>query len=304
VGAALCMFTTIKELKDDFIEFYEREGYSESTITNHEIRLRKYILPVIGDKYIRSLTVDDVSYVKEKARKAGHSLATSTTTTVRMLLRFAENENYTVGVDWEEIDVPQYSSKPAEVQYFNKEQLQIVREAIPTTRPSGLRTRALFELLLHTGLRLSEALKLDKKDVDFQKNVINAYNTKRDEYQEVHVSDYALDWLEKYLSMRVDDDKALFYVIPKCGGGGERLCAETAKSYMKKLAKDTDLPVGHHILRRTFGTELMRLNDVDPKTAQSIMRHKDIRTTMDHYVGVAEERQKYAHEQTTQKLTN
>ena len=298
----MCMFTAVNDLFQPFLEFYKREGKSESTIINHRTRLHKYVDPVIGDYWIRRLSIDDISYVKEYVLDGGPSLPTNTTVSVRMLLQYAENEGYVVGCDWEAIDVPDYTSKPDQVQYFNKKQLRIVRSAIPTDRPSGLRTRALFELLLHTGLRLSEALKLDKNDVDFQKNVISALNSKQNEYQPVRVSDYALDWLDKYLTMRIDDNDALFYVVPKCGGGGKRLCKDTAISYMQKLSRDTDLPCGHHILRRTFGTELMRMDDIDPKTAQRIMRHKDIRTTMDHYVGVSQKREKEAHKQTTEKL--
>lgn len=297
------MFTKLNTLYEDFLSFYEREGYSESTLENHRICLYKHIDPVIGDNYLRSLTPDKISHVKKQARKAGRSIPTRATITIRMILKYAENEGYTVGVDWQEIDVPRYSSKPDDVQYFNQKQLTIIRQAIPTDRPSGLRTRALFELLLHTGLRLSEALKLDKKDVDFQKQVVTALNTKQDEYSKLNVPEYALKWLNRYLESRIDDEKALFYVQPKCGGGGQRLGKETAHSYMKKLAKDTDLPCGHHILRRTFGTNLMRIEDVDPKTAQQIMRHKDIRTTMDHYVGINNKRVQKAIDKTASKLS-
>jgi len=53
-------------------------------------------------------------------------------------------------------------------EYLTQEELIRVLDAFDITKLHGLRTRALCEILLASGMRISEALSLNKSDIDWE----------------------------------------------------------------------------------------------------------------------------------------
>jgi integrase/recombinase XerD len=82
-------------------------------------------------------------------------------------------------------------------------------EAVSSTR---LRFRALVEVLLGTGGRISEVLALNREDISWERKeakIIGKGNKERT----LFFTDRALLWLERYLSQRWDEEEALFVTI-------------------------------------------------------------------------------------------
>ncbi len=97
-----------------------------------------------------------------------------------------------------------YRRRPPYV-YSHKEIERIVREATRLRSPSGLRAltyATLFGLLAATGLRLSEALALDRDDVDLRAGVLTIRRTKFGKSRFVPVHDSVRRALQRYAHQR------------------------------------------------------------------------------------------------------
>jgi site-specific recombinase XerD len=97
-----------------------------------------------------------------------------------------------------------YRRRPPYV-YSDKEIERIVREAAQLRSPSGLRAQTyatLFGLLAATGLRLSEALALDRDDVDLRAGVLAIRRTKFGKSRFVPIHDSVRRALQRYAHQR------------------------------------------------------------------------------------------------------
>jgi site-specific recombinase XerC len=79
-------------------------------------------------------------------------------------------------------------------------------DEIPLAR---LRFRALVEVLLGTGPRISEVLSLDRRDVDSRSREVKIIGEGRKQRM-LFFTDRALEWRGRYLSRRRDDEEPLF----------------------------------------------------------------------------------------------
>ncbi len=79
-------------------------------------------------------------------------------------------------------------------------------EKVPVGR---VRFRALVEVLLGTGARISEILSLDRSDVDFERKQAKIIGKGRKQ-RVLFFTDRVLEWLGQYLARRRDDHSPLF----------------------------------------------------------------------------------------------
>jgi site-specific recombinase XerD len=98
--------------------------------------------------------------------------------------------------------------------------------------------------------------------------------TKGGENQVFFVDDNARGYIEKYLNMRADNNPALFISdVNKL-----RMTPDNVQEVFKTLRKYTGLDVRPHVMRHSFGTDLMN-NGADIRRVQELMHHKNIQTT-------------------------
>jgi integrase/recombinase XerD len=102
----------------------------------------------------------------------------------------AEDPAATIPVPKEEKKAPRYVSP---------QQIESLLVQPDTDTPQGLRDRALLEVLYSAGLRISEALDLEVRDVDFQEGFVHVRNGKGGKARTVPVGKEALAWLTRYL---------------------------------------------------------------------------------------------------------
>lgn len=279
-----------------FISYLHSQERNKITIDAYQ-RSLKIIDSAIGERDLMSLIPIDADLIVERARPVGHSIPTNTIVAFRMLLKFARRTGIEMSLDWREIEMPPYEvQKP--VEYLTPREIGTVRDHLSGDSPPKLRDRALFELILHSGLRIGEAISIDIKDIDFEEKEIRIYNQKGGRPEKVYFKG-AEKYLKKYLDKRNDDHPALFLACsPYYGKEFEdrRFTIDTAKNAMWKMKHKLKLQkcLCWHIIRKTYGTILL-LNGVDPKSVQYLMRHKSIITTFNHYIAVDEIRSKESH---------
>jgi integrase/recombinase XerD len=152
-------------------------------------------------------------------------------------------------------------------------------EAPDTTRPDGLRDRALLELLYACGLRASEALGLRVEDVNFAAGYV-IVTGKGNRQRLVPAGAQALDWVRRYLGTvrpRLVRRDAAPLFLNRSGGG---LSRQSLWSLIRRAARRAGLrsAVSPHTLRHSFASHLLE-RGADLRSVQAMLGHVDISTT-------------------------
>ena len=164
-------------------------------------------------------------------------------------------------------------------------------EAAGGDDPSGpnpghaLRDRALLELLYAAGLRISEAIGLDREDLSVDGAFVRVIG-KGDKERLVPVGDVALDWLGRWMTGPRSILLARTHVEPIRGGPlflgdrGGRLARQQAWFAVKRAATAAGLTdrVSPHTLRHSFATHLLE-GGADLRIVQEVLGHASISTT-------------------------
>jgi integrase/recombinase XerD len=167
-------------------------------------------------------------------------------------------------------------------------------DAVPRHAPTGadgaaLRDRALLELLYAAGLRISEALGLDRGDLSLDGGFVRVIG-KGDKERVVPVGEVALAWLARYLAwprpawlaaagdgLHARDDALTPLFVTRRGG---RLGRGQAWATVKRAAAAASLDdrVSPHTLRHSFATHLLE-GGADLRVVQELLGHASIATT-------------------------
>ncbi len=151
--------------------------------------------------------------------------------------------------------------------------------------PRRLRDRALVELLYAAGLRIGEALRLDREDLSLDGGFVRVIG-KGDRERLVPIGEAAIDWLMRYLDEVRPAWLALSHVAPPRGGPlfltarGRRLARQQAWATVKRAAPAAGLGDGvtPHTLRHSFATHLLE-GGADLRIVQELLGHASISTT-------------------------
>ena len=153
-------------------------------------------------------------------------------------------------------------------------------EAANGTGPRDLRDRALTELLYGAGLRVSEAMGLDKGGVDLDGRLVRCIG-KGNKERIVPIGRQAVEALRRYLSRgRPHLDRRHRPELFLNAQGGP-LTRAGAFLILRRLAAKAGLEperVHPHLLRHSFATHLLE-GGADLRSVQEMLGHADLATT-------------------------
>ncbi|HET8651971.1 MAG TPA: tyrosine recombinase [Gaiellaceae bacterium] len=153
-------------------------------------------------------------------------------------------------------------------------------DAAAGTAPRDLRDRALVELLYGAGLRVSEAVGLEKGGVDLDRRLVRTVG-KGGKERVVPVGREAVEALRRYLSRgrpHLDRRHRPELFLNAKGGA---LTRAGAFLILRKLAAKAGLEperIHPHLLRHTFATHLLE-GGADLRSVQEMLGHADLATT-------------------------
>ena len=144
-------------------------------------------------------------------------------------------------------------------------------------------------MLICTGLRRGEQDAVQRKDVDFEKNEIALNHSVEFIHNQPHIKDSLkteeskmtvpiLQKLKPYLTEACKDLEPDDFIF----GGKKPLTETQIKKRWKKYCETIGYTFKGHQLRHAYALLLYEAG-VDVKTAQRLLRHADIRTTMNIY---------------------
>jgi integrase/recombinase XerD len=165
-------------------------------------------------------------------------------------------------------------------------------EAARGTTPRDLRDRALVELLYGAGLRVSEAVSLERAGVDLEQRLVRCIG-KGSKERVVPVGRQAVEALRRYLSRgRPFLDRAHRRELFLNARGGP-LTRAGAFLILRRLADAAGLEpdrVHPHLLRHSFATHLLE-GGADLRSVQEMLGHADLATT-ELYTHVSDRRRR------------
>jgi len=140
-----------------------------------------------------------------------------------------------------------------------------------------IRDRALFLLLLRTGIRIGEALGLRLNDLDIKGRKVDLFEGEKNSMgRVVYLSDDALFAIKLWLRRRDKNKEFVFY-----GQSNGHLCYSTGRGLFMKYLKKAGLEQkGYtmHCLRHTFASELLNAG-MRLECLQQLLGHEDIEVT-------------------------
>jgi site-specific recombinase XerD len=282
---------TIGDAIDAYLQFLQsEENKSPLTVDNYResLQLFQKLCPIT---FVHEISKDSIREYKqalhEHRTKAGRELGIRTKnhhlTVLRALLRYLVQE--------EERDVyppdriKRFKEEQRKVKVLYREELSRLLDAPSSETKEGLRDRAILKLFFSTGLRLTELLMLNRKDLNFQTREISVRG-KRGKIRVVFLSEDAVEALKTYLDVRLDHLTPLFisgfaraaHEMPP--GEGYRLSRFAIYKMVKKCAAAAGIVTdpSPHTLRHSFATNLLA-NGADLRSVQELLGHKDLSTT-------------------------
>lgn len=297
----------ISEALTDFLEHLEVEGgRSAKTITNYQLYLERFI-DFAGDIAVDKITSELVRKYRLWLNRytndiTGESLSIITQSyhliALRGFLTYLSRRDIT-SLAADKIILPKTSRK--QVTFLHYDEILRMIDQIPTDSESGLRDRAIIELLFSSGLRVSELVNLNRDHINLSRREFMVRG-KGQKDRPVFISKKAAEHVEAYLQARTDTLPALFLSYSKASqsadtsGDFRRLGARSIQRMVGQYARLAGITkhVSPHTMRHSFATDLL-MNGADLRSVQSMLGHSNISTTQ-VYTHVTDQHLKDVHE--------
>lgn len=139
----------------------------------------------------------------------------------------------------------------------------------------NIRDLAIYEMLLSSGVRVSELCNMDKKDINYKENSVYVIG-KGNKERKTYFSDETKLALKEYLASRDDDNPALFVGLHK---PHNRIGKVGVEGMIRELGKRSGVKKAHpHKFRRTMATNFLN-KGVPIEQVREILGHESVDTT-------------------------
>lgn len=174
----------------------------------------------------------------------------------------------------EDLDTPQkFSYLP---KFLTEEEIDRLFAVPDVSTETGIRDRAMLELMYAAGLRVSELVTLKQAQVDLHAGVVNCRG-KGNKERRVPVGKSAIHWLQQYAAVKAGYGQSPFPNLFL--HRGKPLTRQLAWTMIKTYAEQIGLHnVSPHTLRHSFATHLLQ-HGADSRSVQALLGHSDISTT-------------------------
>ena len=276
---------SLKKLKNQFLEYLEIErGRSQNTLENYNRSLDKFFAwshiekaDQINDQLVHNFRL----YLNRVQNTQGNHLKKNTQNyyliALRRFLKFLSKKDIPT-LAAEKIEIGKVPVR--EVNFLENSEVERILNATQGKEWKALRDRAILEVLFSTGLRVSELVSLDRKQLNFQRGELSVRG-KGNKIRVVFISPTASLAVKEYLQKRTDVDPALFIrQNKKIKKDNLRLTTRSIQRIVKYYAIKAGLVknVHPHTLRHSFATDLL-MNGADIRSVQAMLGHASITTT-------------------------
>ena len=287
---------TVKELYDLWFENY-KTTVKESTASQTDFQYKKHIDPYFGNQFIDQITIADVQkWTDDLAKEL--ILYRITISIMSRLFEYGMRLGFIADNPIKKVFIPKRSAKRhrnSENNVYSRKELE---SFLKSAKECGLTPYIYFKLLSSTGLRKSEGLALEWKDIDFENNTISVQRTLA----------WTMDYKQDLQSPKSKKSKRIIPLSPSLKSDlqvyrqKQKILSEKVFHNMYNQFYNMAMPykwlekiyslnpklkkITVHGFRHTFATLLIEETDVKPKTVQALLGHEKIGLTLDIYAHV------------------
>lgn len=194
---------------------------------------------------------------------------------IRGFYKFLMTDGHVDKSPAEDLDTPQKSLYLP--RFLNQSEIDQLLATPDVSTETGLRDRAILELMYACGLRVSEAVNLQLKDLDLDGGILTTTG-KGSKTRRVPIGTSAVEWVKSYLVHRRKHENievGNLFITPL----GRPLNRQQIHAFVKEYAEKCGFQgVSPHTLRHSFATHLIQ-NRADIRSVQQMLGHADISTT-------------------------
>lgn len=264
---------------DDFVLFLEQEGI------------------VSFDDVDRIVVMNYIASLRRKMTMHGTMKNTSIARRLSSLRSFYRYSNEYIGTKGNPFLYIKSPKAPRRIpEFLFYDEMDAFLSSFDIEEASGLRNRAMFELMYACGLRVSEVVNLHLQDIDFTDRILHILG-KGDKERLVPFYEEASDLLKRYLrEVRTSWMKKNNHSIVFVNQHGTGLTTRGVQYLMQKQADTLKMSVHihPHMFRHSFATHLLD-NGADLRVVQELLGHSSLSTTQ-IYVHVSQDRLKNVYE--------
>ena len=281
---------------DVFIDhLWLEDGLAKNTLESYRLDLTSFSLWLTKQNK-QLLTVDQADIQQYLAVKFPQSKACSISRLIASLRRFYRYLMRDNKISLDPTIQIQSPKLPRSLpKSLNEDEVLALLDAPNLNESTGLRDRAMLELLYACGLRVSELVGVKVTEVSLSDGVVRVTG-KGSKTRLVPMGEEAVDWISRYLSEARQDIlqkrlcDALFVT-----NRGDAMTRQAFWYLIKRYAllAGINKPMSPHVLRHAFATHLLN-HGADLRVVQMLLGHADISTTQ-IYTHVARERLKQLH---------
>jgi len=267
----------------DYLNYLSVErGLSKNTLESYARDLRQYLSYLKEKKNLKITETTQATVIGYLLHLQAKGKATATLSrslaAIKSYYHFLFREDKIVRDPTINLDAPKQEKRLPRV--LSVDDVERLLEQPDLKNPSGIRDRAMLELLYATGLRVSELVALQISDLNLEMGYLRCFGKGSKErivplgsIATKHLKLY-LDYARKFLASSMHED-TLFL-----NHHGRRLTRQGFWKIIKKHAEGIGLEqdITPHTLRHSFATHLLE-NGADLRSVQEMLGHADISTT-------------------------
>jgi site-specific recombinase XerD len=276
--------------KTDFLEYLEIEqNRSQKTIANYDHYLTRLLDYADDELKVEEIDPELIQkwrlWLNRLGTNTSDELQKSTSNyhliALRSFLKFCAKRSITA-LPADKIELARTVRK--QVTFLNEDELERIFSQPNLESMSGIRDRAILELLFSSGLRVSELVGLNRDHINLKRREFMVRG-KGQKDRPIFISSEAAGWIQHYLDRRTDNAKPLFVRYSGAkhldyGGDFKRLTARSVQRLVSRYARLAGITkhVSPHTLRHSFATDLL-MNGADLRSVQAMLGHSNISTT-------------------------
>ena len=268
---------------DEFLNYLVFEkGSSPNTLCSYSNDLQKLRL------FLQKKEIIDIDHLDKQILfqhiwslgDAGLSTASiqRNIASIRSFFKFLLLEKHINGNPAGQLEIPKQTKALPNV--LQTQEVNILLNAPKTDNPTGIRDKAMLELMYATGMRVSELVGLGLQDINTDMAYVRCFGKGSKERiiplgrQAVTAVDVYLLKARPYLSRNLLSENLFL------NARGGQLTRQGFWKIIKKYALESGIEkdITPHILRHSFATHLLE-NGADLRSVQEMLGHADISTT-------------------------
>jgi len=282
---------------DDYLLNLQTNNYSEETLYNYERDLQVFS-NFLNEADIEFEDLDKKSVLNYKAYLNSQDRLTSEKeetseklssysinrmlSALRSYLKFLTDMDYEVPVPPDAVELMKTDQKHPRVPEFKKI-IKLIKapSKFEDNDLIAARNRAMLEMLISTGMRISELTKVKKNQLNERGRLFIKGKGKKERF--VYLTPRAQKFIDEYLKERGEDDYPYLF-IPFRGKNASKKEKRISTNYLQEKIKEyreranIETPISAHSLRHAFATYLAE-SGANAAAIQTLLGHESLDTT-------------------------